>query len=158
MNKLWIVLVLLIGSVANAKDLTNRLGIGVKNNAALSLPSLLMIYHPNPDYSFTSSLGIDTQKDYSKFVINGGVRRIIFREDNMNFYMGGNVGIVNYEVASEKESGFELNGIFGAEFFFAGLESLSFMFEGGIGILSLENTRFRTIGESPLNAGIVFYF
>lgn len=141
-----------------AKDLTNRLGLGVKESSALSLPALLMIYHPNPDYSFTAALGIDTEKDNSQFIFNGGIRRIVFREDNMNFYMGGNVGLVNQETNGTKESGFELNGVFGGEFFLAGLDSLAFMFEGGIGVLSLDSTRFRTIGDTPFQAGVVFYF
>ena len=156
------VTVLLAGLAFNqsafAKDLTNRLGLGVKENSALALPSLLMIYHPNPDFSFTASLGIDTQKDNSKFAFTGGVRRIVFREDNMNFYMGGSLGLINQEVSGNKESGFELNGLFGGEFFLSGLDSLAFIFEGGIGVLSLDNTRFRTVGDTPFKAGVVFYF
>lgn len=159
----WLALAVLLANTLSyqsvfAKDLTNRLGLGVKESSALSLPSLLMIYHPNPDYSFTAALGIDTKKDNSEFVFNGGIRRIIFREDNMNFYMGGNVGLVNQEVAGNKESGFELNGVFGGEFFLSGLDSLAFLFEGGIGVLSLDSTRFRTVGDTPLKAGVVFYF
>lgn len=147
------------GANVEAKDLTNRLGVGVKSHSGLNnLPSLAMVYHPNPDYSFTAGLGIDTTKDNSKFSFIGGIRRIVFREDNMNFYMGGSVGLVNNEVSGNKDSGFELNGLFGAEFFLAGLDSLAFTFEGGVGVMSGDNTRFRTIGDSPLQAGVVFYF
>lgn len=146
-----------VGSV-EAKELTNRLGVGVKKNTALDLPELATVYHMAPDISVTGGLGIDTQKDASRFSFNAGIRRAVFKEDNMNFYMGGSVGLVNFETANNKESGFELNALFGGEFFFTGLDSLAFTFEGGVGVVSADNVRFRTIAEGPFNAGIVFYF
>ncbi|MEK2645296.1 organic solvent tolerance protein [Bdellovibrio sp. BCCA] len=150
-------LVALAGSV-EAKELSNRLGVGVKKNTSLDLPELAAVYHFAPDLSVTGGLGIDTQKDYSKFSFNAGVRRVVFKEDNMNFYMGGSVGLVNFETAGDKESGFELNALFGGEFFFTGLDSLAFTFEGGVGVISADNVRFRTIADGPFNAGIIFYF
>ncbi|WP_413570502.1 organic solvent tolerance protein [Bdellovibrio sp. HCB117] len=150
-------LVAFAGSV-EAKELTNRLGVGVKKNTSLDLPELAAVYHPMSDLSFTGGLGIDTQKDYSKFSFNAGVRRTVFKEDNMNFYMGGALGLVNFETEGEKESGFELNALFGGEFFFTGLDSLAFTFEGGVGVISADNVRFRTIADGPFNAGIIFYF
>ncbi|MBV2168004.1 MAG: organic solvent tolerance protein [Bdellovibrio sp.] len=141
-----------------AKELTNRLGVGVKKNTSLDLPELAAVYYPVSDIAFSGGLGIDTQKDYSKFSFNAGVRRVVFKEDNMNFYMGGSLGLVNFETAGKKESGFELNALFGGEFFFTGLDSLAFTFEGGVGVISADNVRFRTIADGPFNAGIVFYF
>lgn len=145
-------------SSANAKDLTNRLAVGVKNSTSMDLPELATVYYPITDVAVTGGLGVDTKKDESKFSFNAGIRRIVFKEDRMNFYMGGAAGLVNYETAGKKESGFELNGLFGAEFFFAGLDSLAFTFEGGVGIVSTSDVRFRTIAHSPLKAGILFYF
>jgi len=141
-----------------AKDLTSRLGIGIKNNTSQDLPALAAVYHPNQDIAVTGGLGIDTQKDSSRFTFNGGIRKIIFRENQMNFYFGGQVGLVNYEAAGDKQSGFELNAIYGAEFFFTGLDSLAFSFEGGAGMVSLKDVRFRTIADHPLRAGLIFYF
>ncbi len=142
-----------------AKVLTNRLGIGVKQDSALdNLPEIATVYYPTPDIGVTGGLGIDTKKDESRFSFNGGVRRIIFKEDNMNFYLGGRLGLINYEKASDKKSGFELSGLFGGEFFLPGLDSLGFTFEGGVGVVSTSDVRFRTLGDSPLSAGIIFYF
>ena len=62
----------------------------------------------------------------------------------------------NYEKTGKKENGFELNALFGGEFFFTGLDSLAFTFEGGVGIVSTSDVRFRTIANSPLKAGILF--
>ncbi|MGZ3775855.1 MAG: organic solvent tolerance protein [Bdellovibrio sp.] len=143
----------------DAKDLTNRLGVGVKRNTSLGdFPELAIVYNPIKDIAVTGGLGIDTQKDYSKFAFNAGLRHVVFKEENMNFYMGGVLGIVNVESAGKKESGFELNALFGGEFFLTGLESLSFTFEGGVGVISTDNVRFRTIADGPFSAGIIFYF
>lgn len=150
--------VLVFAGQVEAKELLNRLGVGVKQNVSIGLSELATVYHFNPEMSLAGGLGIDTQKDYSRFSANVGLRRVVFKEDNMNFYMGGSVGLLNQEQAGSKESGFELNALFGGEFFFTGLDSLAFTFEGGIGIVSMDEVRFRTIGNGPFSAGIIFYF
>lgn len=151
-------LILLAAAQAEAKDLTSRLGVGIKNNTSRELPALAAVYWPNADVAFTGGLGIDTRKDESAMTVNAGARRILFREDNMNFHFGGQLAMVNYETAGVKESGFELNAVAGAEFFFGGLDSLAFTFEGGVGVASLKEVRFRTIADHPFRAGLLFYF
>lgn len=152
----------LISTSAQAKDLTSRLGVGIKNNNSFDLPALAAVYYPNADTGLTGSIGVDTQEDNSAFAFNVGIRRILFKENQMNFYYGGQAGLVNRETptatGSDKESGFELDVLFGAEFFFTGLESLGFSFEAGVGLTSMDETRFRTIADHPLRAGLVFYF
>lgn len=158
----WIFAALLMGSVVQAKDLATRLGVGIKNNNSIDLPAIAAVYYPNSDIGLTGSLGVDTKEDNSAFAFNVGIRKILFTENNMNFYYGGQAGLVNVETptatGSDKQSGFEMNVVFGAEFFFAGLDSLGFSFEGGVGLASLDETRFRTIGDHPLKAGLIFYF
>lgn len=149
---------ILVAGTVQAKELTNRLGVGVKSNASIGIAELAAVYYPVSELAVVGGLGIDTEKDNSKFTANAGVRRIVFKEDNLNFYMGGALGLVNLETAGEKESGFEINALFGAEFFFPGLENLGFTFEGGVGVVSLDDVRFKTIGNGPFSAGIVFYF
>lgn len=160
MLKKWTLALCLIAfcGTAEAKDLTNRLGVGVKKNTALDLPELAAVYYPVADIALAGGLGIDTKKDASRFTANAAVRRMIFKEANMNFYMGGSVGLINFETNSKKESGFELNALFGGEFFLTGLESLGFTFEGGVGIVSADEVRFRTLADGPFSAGIIFYF
>lgn len=158
----WIFAALLVGSAAQAKDLGTRLGVGIKNNNSIDLPAIAAVYYPNSDIGLTGSLGVDTEEDNSAFAFNIGIRKILFTENNMNFYYGGQAGLVNVETptadGSDKDSGFELNVVFGAEFFFTGLDSLGFSFEGGVGLSSMDKTRFRTIGDHPLKAGLIFYF
>ncbi len=160
MLKKWTVALclLVVCGTAESKELTNRLGVGVKKNTALDLAEIAAVYYPVSDMAFAGGLGVDTEKDASKFSANAAVRRIVFKENNMNFYMGGSLGLVNFETAGKKESGFELNALFGGEFFLTGLDSLGFTFEGGVGVVSADNVRFRTLADGPFSAGIIFYF
>lgn len=157
---LLVLTTLILGAGAvQAKDLTSRLGVGYRNSlVTMNLPSLAAFYYPSPDIGVLGTLGVDTQEDNSKFAFSAAVRRIIFKEDHMNFFGAGQVAIVNQEVNTTKDSGFELAATVGGEFFLPGLDSLGFNFESGMGITTVKKTRFRTLGESFLNAGIVFYF
>lgn len=149
-----------------AKDLTSRLGVGYADQFGVDggLPSLALRYYPNPELGVSGQIGVDTQKDSSKFGFMAKAYRIIFMEDNMNFYMGAGAGLISEERrntagVTENNSGFELSGYFGGEFFFSGLESLGFSFEAGIGVTSISSeVRFRTVGDHPLRAGLTFYF
>ena len=146
-------------TAAQAKDLTNRLGVGYRDSyVTFDLPSIAAFYYPSPDLGVLGSLGVDTQENNSKFALAAGVRRIIFKEDNMNFFMGGQVAMINNEVSSTKDNGFEISATVGGEFFLAGLDSLGFNFETGVGITNVKKTRFRTVGSSFVGGGIVFYF
>lgn len=151
-------------SAAQAKDLTNRLGIGYSNQFSVDLPSIAAHYYPSPDLGLSAAMGLLTGNNNSKFGLLLKVKRIIFPEDNMNFYMGAGAGLLSNKnttagTTSSNESGFELMGFAGGEFFLPGLDSLGFSFEAGVGIVSVSSgVTFRTIGDSPFKAGVVFYF
>lgn len=151
---------LLLTSSVFAKDLTNRLGIGYKNQFSEDLPGIAAQYYPSSDIGVSGTLGVDTQSNNSKFGFMVKLYKIIFSEDNLNFYMGAGGGLLSTQVTGgQNESGFELAGYAGCEFFFTGLESLGFSFETGAGITSVSSgVRFRTFGDHPLRAGIMFYF
>jgi hypothetical protein len=147
--------------VAFGKDLTNRLGVGYKDQFApdSSIPSLAVQYYPGADIGFSGSIGVDTVSNNSRFGAMAKLYRIIFQEDNLNFYMGAGAGLLSTQVDGTTSSGFELMAYGGAEFFLPGLENLGFSFEAGTAIDSTGNgTRFRTFGDSPLRAGMIFYF
>lgn len=142
-----------------AKELPERLGVGYSNQFSEELPSLALRYYPDPKLGVGLALGIDTDDGNSKFGFMARLYRIIFPEDNMNFYMGTGAGIISIEENNDSDSGFELTGFFGGEFFFTGLENLGFSFEAGVGVASINSeVRFRTIGDHPLKAGVIFYF
>lgn len=162
-NYFWFALFLFgfLSQGVSAKDLAHRLGVGFTNSSGVSsnLPALSARYYPSRDLGLSASLAVDTQKDNSAFGFSVKAMRIIFTEDNLNFYMGAGGGLVSKETGGVNNSGFELSGFGGAEFFFSGLENLGFSFEAGVGVTSVSSqVRFRTIGDSPLRAGIVFYF
>ncbi len=152
-------LLILVPPSAMAKDLSNRLGLGFKNQSSTELPGIAVQYWPGADLGLSASLGIDTQTNNSKFGAMLKLYRIIFPEDNLNFYLGAGAGILSIETAGNNESGFELLGFAGFEAFLAGLENVGFNFEFGTAITSISSgTRFRTLGDSPVRAGVTFYF
>ncbi|MCB0394793.1 MAG: organic solvent tolerance protein [Bdellovibrionales bacterium] len=146
-------------TTVQAKELTNRLGVGYSNEMSVDLPSIAAQYYPSPELGLSAALGVETGDDLSNFGLLIKVYRIIFPEDHMNFYMGAGAGLLSTKVDDDNESGFELSGFVGGEFFIPGIDSLGFSFEGGIGIVSLSSgVEFRTIGHHPLQAGMIFYF
>lgn len=162
MLRLIVLFILLVpATTAHAVDLSSRLGIGYSNQFGLDqdLPSLAVRYYPNGDYGLMGSLGVDTTKDNSRFGGSVKILKLIYKETNLNFYTGAGAGIVSRELNGSTDSGFDLSGFFGCEFFFAGLENLGWNFEAGVGVTSVSSeVRFRTIGDHPLKAGIFFYF
>ncbi len=162
-NKSGIVLILaILGSFTvqlSAKEMTHRLGLGPKAPFSVGIPAMALHYFPNMDYALTGAIGINTEKDYSRFGFQVGLRRILFEENNMNFFVGGALGLIGNEVAGVNQSGFELLATAGGEFFFLGIDNLGFNFETGVGVASLKSSnRFYTIASSPMSAGIIFYF
>lgn len=150
---------LLTAQKVHAKELTHRLGVGYKDQFSLQIPSVAIQYYPNSDLFVSAAVGIDTQDQNSRFGLMGRLNRVVFKEDNMNFYLGGGLGLYNSEIGTVSSSGVEIQGVMGAEFFFAGLESLGFSFEAGVAVSSgSSGVRFMTYGHSPLRAGMIFYF
>lgn len=140
-------------------DLANRLGVGYTNQMSVDLPSITVRYYPNSTVGMSLAIGVDTENQNSKFGALAKVYRIVFSEEHMNFYVGGGAGLLSVETAGVNQSGFELMGFLGGEFFFAGLDSLGFTFEAGVGVRSdSDGSRFRTIGDHPFRGGIIFYF
>jgi hypothetical protein len=163
MNRIRVVAVFIalfaLAPLAQAKDLSNRLGIGYKNQFGADVPGVAVQYYPGSDLGLSAVLGIDTQQTQSRFGFMAKLNKIVFQEDNMNFYMGAGAGLLSQETAGRTDSGFELMGFGGSEFFLPGLENLGFSFEMGVAVTSLSNNvRFRTFGDSPIRAGMMFYF
>lgn len=153
-----LVSVLLTPQIGSAKELANRLGVGFRNSYAIDLPAAAVSYYPTADYGVIGALGLDTENEASRFAVTGGVRRLIFREDNMNFFMGGTISVLSRENSGDTNSGFELGALVGSEFFLPGLDSLGFNLETGIGVTNVKKVRFRTFADHFLRAGIFFYF
>jgi len=164
MNKFLIIAMIYIAafavsSVSFGKEMTHRLGVGIKDNTSESIPSLAVVYHAGPGMAFTGGFGIDTKKNYSTSQLNAGLRYVIFHEPNLHFFTGGQAALVTEENPVDgKNTGFDVQLILGTEFFFAQLENVGFTFEGGLGLSTIKDSRVRTIADHPLKAGIIFYF
>lgn len=141
-----------------AKDLSSRLGVGFRNAFPFNLPAIAVQYYPGPELGLLAAVGVDTQENNSLFGLQLGIRKIIFKEMQMNFFMGGTFSLLTQEVLSQKQSGYELAALVGGEFFLDGLENLGFNFETGVAVTSADKVRFRTLGEDIFRAGIIFYF
>lgn len=151
--------IVICSAQALAKDMTHRLGVGLQNNTSVDIPSVGVVYYSDKKLAFTGSVGIDTQKNAAQTQISGGARSMIFFENNLNAYIGGQVSLINTEdPVNGKANGLEFAGTGGVEFYFPGLENLAFTAEVGLALSTVRNTRIRTIANDPFHAGIIFYF
>lgn len=153
-------LILILSTPVLAKDMTQRLGIGYADQLSVDTPSISAKYHATPNMAYSLDLGLQTGDDDSAFGLLAKVYRTIFPEDNLNFYMGGGAGLISQKVnGGDNDSGFDILAFVGVEFFLPGVDSVGFNFEAGFGIQSISSdTEFRTIGHSPIKAGMYFYF
>ena len=60
---LTIAIMSLFSSLVSAKEMPQRLGVGIKNNTSESLPSLAAVYHVNGLTAVTGGVGVETKKD-----------------------------------------------------------------------------------------------
>jgi hypothetical protein len=149
---------LMNGSAASAKELTSRLGVGYRNCFVIDLPSVSAIYYPSSELGIVGALGVDTEDQASRFGVQVGLRKIIFKEEKMNFFMGTALAMTSRESAGQTDSGFALDAVVGSEFFLPGLDSLGWNIETGISVSNVRRVRFRTLADHMLRAGMVFYF
>lgn len=145
---------------ANARSLSKRLGVGFVSQVAASsdrtLPMLDAKYYFSRRWAASLGIGFDTRTDGSEVAIGAKVFRNLFNnsEQNMNFYLGSGLAML-----AKNGTKLQIQFFLGGEFFFQGLPSLGFSFEGGVrGDNSRGKFALRTTGDTFLNAGIHFYF
>jgi hypothetical protein len=148
----------LAGQWAEAQEMASRLGVGFRTAPVVETPLVSLQYYPSSDTALLAGLGVDTLEKNSKLALLGGLRQVIFKENQLNFFWGGNVTMITDETNGTSKSGFDLGIVFATEFFFSGLENLGFNVESGFGVSNIDKVRFRTIGQSFIQAGVHFYF
>ncbi len=145
---------------ASARDLQGRLGLGYNAQFANfrdtngGVPAVAAKYAMTKDLAVEGVLGVATTKPANS-VIGLKFFKTLFFETNLNFYgmLAGGL------VTANSNSGVDLQGGFGSEFFIPGLESIGFSFEVGGQLTNLSGSMvFRTMGASFLHAGMRFYF
>jgi len=144
---------------ALSKNLEGRYGLGISFVDSGALPALSARYHFSPYASVTFLVGFNTDDTSGSTLIGAKVYRNAHREENMSFYVGLGAFILSQKNAAlTTDSGFQIDGLLGAEFFLTGLPNLGFQFETGISVRTPTNVVFRTIGSGFANAGIHYYF
>ena len=144
--------------LAQAKDLSGRLGIGFTNDfanstAARNLPAMSVKYGASKDLHVLGALGFNTLTP-SSFTLGAKIFKNIFYETNMNFF-----SCVGLAYLKDVQSGIEILGVLGAEFFIPGIDSIGWLFEAGVSASNVTGTfGVKTIGYSFVNAGMHFYF
>ena len=154
----WIACSLCFLSGALAKDLSGRLGVGFNNEfsnstSARQVPALSAKYGVSKDFHIEGDLGFNTLSP-AAFTVGGKVFKNIFYETNLNFYTA-----VGLAYLKDTQSGVEVLGVLGAEFFIPGIDSLGFLFELGVSASNVTGSfALKTIGATFLQAGMHFYF
>lgn len=150
----------LVPSLASARDMQGRLGLGYNSQWANTkstgvwAPGVSLKYGMTKDLAAELIVGIATTAP-SNSVTAVKLFKNIFYETSMNFYfmLGGGL------LAANGRTGSQFLGGFGVEFFIPGIESLGFSIESGGSVDNLSgNFVLRTMGVSFLDAGIHFYF
>jgi hypothetical protein len=159
-QKFFTLFLFLIPSLTFAADLRGRMGLGMTNQLANDIPALSLKIQQSKTFALGAIVGFKSNQDQTLY--GGGIKlyRIIFDEPQLNFYMAGLLASENYlNDDSKVESGYQVDGTFGTEFHFAGLESLGFSLEYGLSVRKVDDggSTFQTLGDQIIKAGVHFY-
>ncbi|MCX7978242.1 MAG: hypothetical protein N2578_04495 [Bdellovibrionaceae bacterium] len=142
---------------AFSKDLTHRLGVGVRqidNGSAV-----MAQYHVNRDYSWIGHLGFNTLDGNSYNELALALRRNLLFESNLNAFASVRLSQRNQNMGGGSQTGFGIALLGGVEFFFSELENLGFQTEAGLELGSFDSSSYlRTTGGPFTSVGVVFYF
>jgi hypothetical protein len=157
--KRWLLPILFLSVAASARHLESRTGFGLTLHSFQQIPALSMHYHMTDYQSAVVLAGVNTDPDEKSFVMGGKYYQNAHLEENLNFYVGiGGFLISSKSGQPSSATGFEIDGLFGAEFFFAGLPNLGIQFETGVGVRTLRQVSIATIGSGFLGGAIHYYF
>jgi len=175
-------LIAFVASTAAAKDLTNRIGVGYNNQLNFNFlggqdasvtDAFIASQSISAKYWFTENLGIEPMVGYytAKNKEIGGwaaeiAAKVLYnlnKEENMNFYGGGGLGIlpmkIDYGPHTQSDTGFEAMAFLGVEFFFSGLPNLGFDVEFGLKYIDVSTfAQLSTYGGGFGVLGIRYYF
>ncbi len=166
---------------ATAKDLTHRISVGYNSqtsfawvgpgsdtaNAFFSNQAISSKYWLTEDLGFEGLLGYFTAKNED---VGGWASEIALKvhynlnkEENMNLYTGGGLGLlpsrIDYGEEEESTVGFLFMGFVGMEFFIPGLPNLGFDAEFGLQYVDIDTySQFSTYGGGFGLMGIRYYF
>lgn len=159
-QKVLLILVILLPSLASAADLRGRVGVGFTNQLANDIPAISLKVQQSKTFSLGAILGFKSDQDNTLYGAGIKLYRIIFDEPQLNFYLAGLLAAENYvNQKNEVVGGYQMDGTLGSEFHFQGLESLGFSLEFGVSVRNADEsgTSFQTLGDSLVKAAVHFY-
>jgi hypothetical protein len=159
-QKLLLILVILLPTLASASDLRGRLGMGFTNQLANDIPAISLKVQQSKTFALGGLLGFKSDQDNTLYGAGIKLYRIIFDEPQLNFYLAGLLAAENFiNDKNEVASGYQMDGTLGSEFHFQGLESLGFSLEFGVSVRNADDsgTSFQTLGDSMIKAAVHFY-
>ena len=148
----------LLSFSAAGKDLAGRVGVGFNNEFSNStssrqVPALSLKYGVSKSVHAQGVLGFHTVSP-AAFTFGGKLYKNIFYETNLNFHLGAALAYLK-----DTRGAIELMGLFGAEFFIPGVDSLGLLFEAGVSGSNVTGTfALKTVGFTFIHAGMHFYF
>lgn len=152
---------LLVPSVAGAKDLRGRLGIGFNNNfssvTSLSVKLGLPTDKETVNIAVQALAGFAFAQDSDLRLFAGGrVLLPIIAEDNINVYGGLGGGYARFH---DQAQAARIQAVLGAEFFLFGLERLGFSAEFGVNLdVGPGMVDIATTSGTAASVGVHYYF
>ncbi len=147
-------------SNAWSASLVGRLGIGMSNHLVTDMSVLSMKLQRNRSSAFGGSFGLDSSSEGTFYAVGLKYYRYIYEEPQLNFYsaLGANLFTYQDTESDGTANGYQVDGTFGSEFSFQGLESLGFSFEFGVSFNKYEGeSRIQTLGVNFIQSAIHFY-
>jgi len=144
-----------------AMNLMGRLGIGYSNQVITGIDTISMKLQRDRANGLGALIGVDSSDDSSNYALGLKAYRIIYDEPQLNFYSAFSGIFFTYqdpEDTDKTENGYQIEGAFGTEFSFQGLESIGFSFEFGLGMNKYNGgTNLSTVGHGVLTSAVHFY-
>ena len=142
----------------SAKELRGRLGVGATGQLRNGISAASVKIQRSNTFAIGAVVGAKFSDSDSGYGVGVKVYRIVFDEPQLNFYVSAMAALLNNEVAGTSYGGFQLDGTFGSEFHFTGMESIGFSFEFGISANKIqENFTLESVGDHFVTAAIHFY-
>lgn len=152
--------IVIYAQALEAASLVGRLGIGMSNQLESEMQLISFKLQRNRSSALGGVFGIDSSTEGFNYAVGLKMYKYIYEEPQLNFYsaLAGNLFTYEDQTTGNTDQGYQVDGTFGAEFSFQGLESVGFSFEFGVGLSKNQGkTHFKTIGHNILLSAVHFY-
>ncbi len=148
-----------LSTICYASSMLGRLGIGMTNHLVTEQSALSLKIQRNRSTALGGHFALDSNDDGVEYALGLKGYKLIYEEPQLNFYSALSVTYLSYlNDEDESKTGYQVDGTFGAEFSFQGLESIGFSFEFGAGLYNYdENTHIQTVGHNMIASAVHFY-